>query len=109
MKKKPRLADFFDPYKDLILEVEIFCHHRDAKDWFYYTYGMTIKESLRGTKDPLSELELIRMALTAYVDVVLEQLEGYEEYEWCAKVKAHMRTIYHELFALQMRLEKLDK
>ena len=109
MKKKKRLADFFDPYKDLILEAEIFCHHRDAKDWFYYSYGMTIKEAIVGVKDKLTELEQIRHALTHYADTLLEALEGYEEYEWCNKVKKQTRAVHHEIFALQMRLEKLDK
>lgn len=109
MKKGGRYADFFDPYKDLMLETEIFCHHRDAKDWFYFSYGMTIKEALVGVKDKLTELELMRGGLTEYADSVLQQLEGYEEYEWCDKVKKQTRKMYHEIFALQMRLENLDK
>ena len=109
MKKKKRLADFFDPYKDIMLESEIFCHHSDSKDWFYYSYGMTIKESITGVKDKLTELEQIRFALTHYADTLLEALEGYEEYEWRTKVKKQTQKIYHEIFALQMRLEELDK
>ncbi len=109
MKRKNKQADFFNPHKELILEAEIFCHHADSGDWFYYTYGMTIREAITGVKDKLSELEHIRIALTQYTDVLLEQLEGYEEYEWCLLVKKQMRSIYHEIFALQMRLEELDK
>ena len=109
MKRKKPIADFFDPYQDLIIEAEIFCHHSDSQDWFWYTYGMTIVEAIAGTKDKLSELEQIRHALTKYTDDLLVQLEGYEEYEWCDLVKKQMRKIYHEIFALQMRLEKLDK
>ena len=109
MKRKRNIADFFDPHQDLILETEIFCHHADSGDWFYYTYGMTIREAITGVKDKLTELEMMRGALTQYTDNVLQQLEGYEEYEWCDLVKKQTRKIYHEIFALQMRLEKLDK
>ena len=108
-RKKNRQADFFSQYDNLLIEAEIFCNHKDSKDWFWYTYGMTIKEALTGVKDKLTELEHIRMALTAYTDGLLEGLEGYEEYEWCDGVKRHMRQMYHELFDLQMRLENLDK
>ena len=109
MRRKNKQADFFDPYKDLIIEAEIFCHHADSNDWFWYTYGMTIREAITGVTDKIAELEMIRMSLTQYTDVLLEQLEGYEEYEWCLLVKKQMRKIYHEIFALQMRIEKLDK
>ena len=109
MKRKTRQADFFDPHQDLILETEIFCHHADSDDWFWYTYGMTIREAITDVKDKLTELEMIRGSLTKYSDNVLQQLEGYEEYEWCVLVKKQMRKLYHEIFALQMRIEKLDK
>ena len=109
MKRKKPIADFFDPYQDLIIEAEIFCHHSDSQDWFWYTYGMTIVEAITGVKDKLTELEQIRHALTHYADTLLEALEGYEEYEWCTEVKSQTKKIYHEIFALQMRLEELDK
>jgi hypothetical protein len=44
-----------------------------------------------------------------YTDELLTQLESYEEYEMCREVKEAMRTYYHQVFKLQMDLEKLDK
>ena len=104
MKRKKHLADFFDPHQDLILEAEIFCMHSDSKDWFYYTYGMTIREALEPAKYKAAELEQIRKAMTTYADRVLEQLEGYEEYEWCTEVKRQTKKIYHELYELEQKI-----
>jgi hypothetical protein len=49
------------------------------------------------------------MDLTRYADGLLQRLEGYEEYEMCKRVKDSMRRYYHEIFKMQMDLEKLDK
>ena len=106
MRKRKTL---FIPYADLITEANIFVSHGDAKDYFFYRTEFTIKDVLKDVPDPLSELEMIRMDLTMYVDSLLQKLEEYEEYEWCGRVKEQMRKLYHELFKMQMRLEKLDK
>ncbi len=102
-------SDFFSTYSDLMTESNIFVSHKDARDYFYYRTEFTIKQALHGVPDQLSELEMIRMDLTRYADGLLQRLEGYEEYEMCKRVKDQMRSIYHEIFKMQMDLEKLDK
>ena len=106
---KLRESDFFSPYSDLMVESNIFVSHKSARDYFYYRTEFTIKDVIRDVPDKLSELEMIRMDLTRYADSLLQRLEGYEEYEMCKLVKEQMRSIYHEIFKMQMHLEKLDK
>ncbi len=106
MRKRQTL---FTPYTDLMTEANIFVSHQDAKDYFFYRTEFTIRQVIKDVPDPLSELEMIRMDLTMYADSLLQKLEEYEEYEWCGRVKEQMRTLYHELFKMQMHLEKLDK
>lgn len=106
---KLRESDFFSPYSDLMVESNIFVSHKDARDYFYYRTEFTIKDVIRDVPDKLSELEMIRMDLTRYADSLLQRLEGYEEYEMCKQVKEQMRSLYHEIFKMQMDLEKLDK
>jgi len=101
--------DFRTPFSDLITEANIFISHKDAKDYFFYRTEFTIKQALQGVPDQLTELEMIRMDLTRYADTLLQRLEEYEEYEMCKLVKEQMRSIYHEIFKMQMDLEKLDK
>ncbi len=101
--------DFRTPFSDLITEANIFISHKDAKDYFFYRTEFTIKQALQGVPDQLTELEMIRMDLTRYADTLLQRLEEYEEYEICKLVKEQMRSIYHEIFKMQMHLEKLDK
>jgi hypothetical protein len=101
--------DFRTPFSDLITEANIFISHKDAKDYFFYRTEFTIKQALQGVPDQLTELEMIRMDLTRYADTLLQRLEEYEEYEMCKLVKEQMRSIYHEIFKMQMHLEKLDK
>ncbi len=102
-------SDFFSPYSDLMVESNIFVSHKDARDYFYYRTEFTIKDVIKDVPDKLSELEMIRMDLTRYADSLLQRLEGYEEYEMCKRVKDSMRRYYHEIFKMQMDLEKLDK
>ncbi len=101
--------DFRTPFSDLITEANIFISHKDARDYFFYRTEFTIKQALQGVPDQLTELEMIRMDLTRYADTLLQRLEEYEEYEMCKLVKEQMRSIYHEIFKMQMHLEKLDK
>ena len=101
--------DFRTPYSDLMTEANVFISHKDARDYFYYRTEFTIKQALHGVPDQLTELEMIRMDLTRYADTILQRLEEYEEYEMCKLVKEQMRSIYHEIFTMQMHLEKLDK
>ena len=102
-------ADFFSPYSDMMTEANIFIAHKDARDYFYYRTEFTIKDVIKDVPDKLTELEMIRMDLTKYADGLLQRLEGYEEYEMCKRVKDSMRQYYHEIFKMQMDLEKLDK
>jgi len=99
----------FTPYLELMTEANIFISHKDARDYFYYRTEFTIKDVLVNVPDKSNELEMIRMDLTMYTDELLTQLESYEEYEMCKKVKEAMRQYYHQVFKLQMDLEKLDK
>lgn len=106
MRKRQSL---FTPYTELMTEANIFVSHTDAKDYFFYRTEFTIRQVLKDVPDPLSELEMMRMDLTMYADSLLQKLEEYEEYEWCGRVKEQMRKLYHEIFKMQMNLEKLDK
>ena len=99
----------FTPYIELMTEANIFISHKDARDYFYYRTEFTIKDVLVNVPDKSNELEMIRMDLTMYTDELLTQLETYEEYEMCKKVKEAMTHYYHQVFKLQMDLEKLDK
>jgi|TARA_R110000765_G_scaffold395879_1_gene489657 hypothetical protein len=90
-------------------EANIFISHKDARDYFYYRTEFTIKDVLVNVPDKSNELEMIRMDLTMYTDELLTQLESFEEYEMCKKVKEAMTHYYHQVFKLQMDLEKLDK
>ena len=99
----------FTPYLDLMTEANIFISHKDARDYFYYRTEFTIKDVLVNVPDTSRELEMIRMDLTMYADDLLTQLESFEEYEMCKQVKEAMREYYHQMFKLQMDLEKLDK
>ena len=99
----------YTPYIELMTEANIFISHKDARDYFYYRTEFTIKDVLVNVPDKSNELEMIRMDLTMYTDELLTQLETYEEYEMCKKVKEAMTHYYHQVFKLQMDLEKLDK
>ena len=99
----------FTPYIELMTEANIFISHKDARDYFYYRTEFTIKDVLVNVPDKSNELEMIRMDLTMYTDELLTQLETFEEYEMCKKVKEAMTHYYHQVFKLQMDLEKLDK
>tara|TARA_R110001592_G_scaffold42912_2_gene139301 strand:- start:1489 stop:1809 length:321 start_codon:yes stop_codon:yes gene_type:complete len=99
----------FTPYIELMTEANIFISHKDARDYFYYRTEFTIKDVLVNVPDKSNELEMIRMDLTMYTDELLTQLESFEEYEMCKKVKEAMTHYYHQVFKLQMDLEKLDK
>ena len=99
----------FTPYLELMTEANIFISHKDARDYFYYRTEFTIKDVLLDVPNKSKELEMIRMDLTMYADELLTQLESYEEYEMCREVKEAMRTYYHQVFKLQLDLEKLDK
>ena len=99
----------FTPYLELMTEANIFISHKDARDYFYYRTEFTIKDVLLDVPNKSNELEMIRMDLTMYTDQLLTQLESFEEYEMCREVKEAMREYYHQLFKLQMDLEKLDK
>ena len=104
-----RRKDRFTPYLELMTEANIFISHKDARDYFYYRTEFTIKDVLVNVPDKSNELEMIRMDLTMYTDELLTQLEAYEEYEMCKKVKEAMTDYYHQVFKLQIDLEKLDK
>ena len=108
--KQDFLSDFFDPFHDLLTEAQIFCAHKDAKDYFYYRTEFTIKQALDSAiLSQIDEVQLIKQDLTRYADTLLEKLEGFEEYEWCKRVKDQTRKLYQELFEMQMKMEKLDK
>lgn len=105
-----RHTDYFNPMESLIKEAKLFCRHTTAQAWFDYTSDFeTMRQVINESKDPLIECDHITDYMKGYATRLMQDLEGYEQYELCQQIQDQMNLFEAQMVRVTDFYRGLDK
>jgi len=85
-----------------------FCNYKDSRDWFFKHTNTTLSESIESESNRLQKIDRIMTSFINWYDGLRQELEEYEEYEWCVKIQPNFEKIHRELKRMRSNIAGLQ-
>ena len=93
----------------LKIQANVFCRHKNVRDWFFYRTEYTISKIILDAEDHWLEIDMVFEDLLNYTEGLLEVIIELELYELCAKVENQTNKLAEELRTMSIGINKLNK